>query len=149
MSLQTIRDVLLLGHRQAFAWVDEWISTFCLFLHWSNSIERFIAVVDCVHLYVHMYAMKWNVTGMKRLYLEVLILANMDVDKISSPSNLHKSSTSWTFIFSVKDSNQEHWKVLTWLSSKQWQLGQTLLLQTQQVRYGLSMGIFIFNLGPF
>lgn len=23
--LQVIRDVLLLGHRQAFAWVDEWI----------------------------------------------------------------------------------------------------------------------------
>ncbi len=23
-----IRDVLLLGHRQAFAWVDEWIGKF-------------------------------------------------------------------------------------------------------------------------
>lgn len=23
--LQVVRDVLLLGHRQAFAWVDEWI----------------------------------------------------------------------------------------------------------------------------
>lgn len=23
--MQVIRDVLLLGHRQAFAWVDEWI----------------------------------------------------------------------------------------------------------------------------
>lgn len=25
--MQVIRDVLLLGHRQAFAWVDEWIGT--------------------------------------------------------------------------------------------------------------------------
>lgn len=27
-SAQVIRDVLLLGHRQAFAWVDEWIGEF-------------------------------------------------------------------------------------------------------------------------
>lgn len=26
-AFQVIRDVLLLGHRQAFAWVDEWIGT--------------------------------------------------------------------------------------------------------------------------
>ena len=25
LCLQVIRDVLLLGHRQAFAWIDEWI----------------------------------------------------------------------------------------------------------------------------
>lgn len=25
LSLKVIRDVLSLGHRQAFAWVDEWI----------------------------------------------------------------------------------------------------------------------------
>lgn len=28
LSAQVIRDVLLLGHRQAFAWVDEWIGKF-------------------------------------------------------------------------------------------------------------------------
>lgn len=38
--LKVIRDVLLLGHRQAFAWVDEWIGTSVsrfLFhvLHWT------------------------------------------------------------------------------------------------------------------
>lgn len=30
---QVVRDVLLLGHRQAFAWVDEWIGRSCVHLH--------------------------------------------------------------------------------------------------------------------
>lgn len=28
MVLQVIRDILLIGHRQAFAWVDEWCGEF-------------------------------------------------------------------------------------------------------------------------
>lgn len=35
-SAQVIRDVLLLGHRQAFAWVDEWIGK-CLIIEGDGS----------------------------------------------------------------------------------------------------------------
>ena len=34
--MQSVRDILLLGHRQAFAWIDEWIGQWHVYSYLSN-----------------------------------------------------------------------------------------------------------------
>ncbi|KAH0631805.1 hypothetical protein JD844_019632 [Phrynosoma platyrhinos] len=38
---KVIRDILLIGHRQAFAWVDEWCVLASPFGHWKDKIPSF------------------------------------------------------------------------------------------------------------
>lgn len=45
LLLQVIRDVLLLGHRQAFAWVDEWIGGFHTLLNNLITIGVFVYAI--------------------------------------------------------------------------------------------------------
>ena len=40
--LQTIKDILLLGHRQAFAWIDDWIGKYYLILFCSKCSIIFV-----------------------------------------------------------------------------------------------------------
>ncbi len=41
VHFQAIRDVLLVGHRQAFAWIDQWFGEFNIFYN-AFRINHFI-----------------------------------------------------------------------------------------------------------
>ena len=75
----------------------------------------------------------WVCTANKWLDLEAPILHSYPCwqDTSACPFS-SRSLTSFIFIFKVKYSNWVHWAIHTWLSHKQWQIGQTLLLPTHR-----------------
>ena len=68
-------------------------------------------------------------------------------DTFGSPFS-SKSSICLTFIFIVKDMNEVYWEFHV-IILKTGQMGQTLLLPTLKVEFGLLIGIFAFDLDLF
>ena len=66
-------------------------------------------------------------------------------------SRFSSKSLSLTFIFKIKDSNRVHSEVHMWLSLSQMVTDRTniAIANKWKVTYDLSIGIFIFHIGPF